>query len=123
MNHLGIVSWSTPLRHFLWCLAINPHVESLYIVVEKVFPNDSARIMEVLNIKPGREIGWILHALFQEVLDLPERNTPEYLEQRAKELLVLDPVELAKLGEAGKEKKEEKEEGEVAEIRKKYNVK
>src|SRR5574343_1407604 len=32
---------------------------------------DGAKIMEVLQIKPGREIGWILHALFDEVLDNP----------------------------------------------------
>ena len=84
---------------------------------------DGARIMEVLTIKPGREIGWILHALFNEVLDEPERNTAKYLETRAKALIALPSPELEKLGEAGKDKKEEKEEGEVAEIRKKYNVK
>jgi poly(A) polymerase/tRNA nucleotidyltransferase (CCA-adding enzyme) len=84
---------------------------------------DGARIMDVLNIKPGREIGWILHALFNEVLDNPDRNTAEYLESRAKELIVLDAKILADLGEAGKEKKEEKEVEEVWEIRKKYGVK
>lgn len=84
---------------------------------------DGAKIMEVLDIKPGREIGWILHALFNEVLDDPERNTIKYLQSRAKELIAQDLKELEKLGEAGKEKKEEKEEGEVREIRKKYNVK
>jgi len=84
---------------------------------------DGAQIMEVLAIKPGREIGWILHALFNEVLDDPERNTADYLEVRTRELIALDAGELEKLGEAGKEEKEKKEEGEVAEIRKKYNVK
>jgi poly(A) polymerase/tRNA nucleotidyltransferase (CCA-adding enzyme) len=84
---------------------------------------DGAKIMEVLNIKPGREIGWILHALFNEVLDEPEKNTSDYLENRAKALLALDHKELEKLGEAGKETKAEKEAGEVAEIRKKYGVK
>jgi len=84
---------------------------------------DGARIMEVANIKPGREIGWILHALFNEVLDDPEKNTAAYLEGRTKELLTLDTKELERLGEAGKETKAEKEEGEVSAIRKKYNVK
>lgn len=84
---------------------------------------DGARIMEVAQIKPGREIGWILHALFEEVLDHPELNNADYLEKRTKELLVLPPEELKKLGEAGKEKKDEKEEGEVGAIRKKYGVK
>lgn len=84
---------------------------------------DGARIMEVLAIKPGREIGWILHALFNEVLDDPEKNTANYLENRAKALLAINPKELERLGEAGKETKAEKEEGEVSAIRKKYNVK
>lgn len=81
------------------------------------------RIMEVGSIKAGREIGWTLHALFNEVLDHPEKNTTEYLESRTKELLLLDPKELARLGKEGKGKKEEKEEGEVSAIRKKYGVK
>lgn len=84
---------------------------------------DGARIMEILQIKPGREVGWILHALFNEVLDDPERNTGEYLERRSKELLQLDVTQLEKLGKAGKELKEEKEEEEIIAIRKKYGVK
>ncbi len=84
---------------------------------------DGAKIMAVLEIKPGREIGWILHALFNEVLDDPDRNTAEYLERRAKELIKFDPKELEKLGEAGKGKKDEVEEEEVSAIRKKYGVK
>ncbi len=84
---------------------------------------DGAKIMEILSIKPGREIGWILHALFNEVLDDPEKNTVEYLEGRTKELLTLPTKELEQLGEAGKEKKEGEEEKEVGAIRKKYGVK
>lgn len=84
---------------------------------------DGAKIMDVTNTKPGKEIGWTLHALFDEVLEHPELNTSEYLENRAKELIILPKDELEKLGEAGKEKKEEKEESEVGAIRKKYGVK
>ncbi len=84
---------------------------------------DGSKIMEVLNIKPAREIGWILHALFDEVLDEPEKNSAEYLEARAKELIALDSKELEKLGEAGKDTKSEKEVEEVRAIRKKYGVK
>ena len=32
------------------------------------------RVMEVAGIVPGRKIGWILHALLEEVLDEPTRN-------------------------------------------------
>jgi hypothetical protein len=84
---------------------------------------NGARLMEVTGEKPSPRIGWILHALFEEVLDDPEKNTADNLERRAKELAAEDPKFLQKLGEAGKDAKAEKEAGEVAEIRKKYGVK
>ena len=84
---------------------------------------DGAGIMSAANLKPGREIGWILHALFNEVLDNPEKNTADYLKQRAIALYTLPRRELEQLGEAGKEKKEAEEKGEVSAIRKKYGVK
>jgi len=84
---------------------------------------DGARIMEMAEEKPGPRIGFILHALLEEVLDDPKKNTKKYLEDRAAELIKLPEKELQKLGEAGKEKKEEEEEKELAEIRKKYWVK
>lgn len=84
---------------------------------------DGARIMEVTRETPGPRIGFILHALLEEVLDEPKKNTEEYLESRAKELAALPEIELKKLGEAGKEKKTEEEEREVGEIRKRHFVK
>ena len=84
---------------------------------------DGAKIMEVTKEKPGPRIGWILHALFEEVLEDPALNTAEYLEQRTKELAAIPPEKLQKLGAAGKETKEKKEGEEIAEIRKKYCVK
>ncbi|MDO8520802.1 MAG: CCA tRNA nucleotidyltransferase [bacterium] len=84
---------------------------------------DGAKIMGATGEKPSPRIGWILHALFEEVLESPELNTEEYLLGRTKKLAALAPEELQKQGEAGKDKKEEKEAGEVAEIRKKYGVK
>jgi poly(A) polymerase/tRNA nucleotidyltransferase (CCA-adding enzyme) len=84
---------------------------------------DGAHIMEIASIPAGREVGWILHALFDEVLDNPEKNTSEYLDERTHELLALPKEELERLGEEGRDKKSEKEEEEVSAIRKKYNVK
>lgn len=84
---------------------------------------DGAKVMEVTGEKPSRRIGWVLHALFEEVLENPELNTAEHLEKRTKELVALPPEELQKLGEAGKDKKEEKEQAEVGAIRKRYGVK
>lgn len=43
-------------------------------------------VMEILEIKPGRRVGEVLKALFEEVLDDPGKNDPEYLKKRAKEL-------------------------------------
>jgi tRNA nucleotidyltransferase (CCA-adding enzyme) len=79
-------------------------------------------LMEVTREKPGPRLGWMLHALLEEVLDEPERNNKDYLENRAQELSRLDDRELAALGQEGKEKKEEFEEQNIKDIRKKYFV-
>jgi poly(A) polymerase/tRNA nucleotidyltransferase (CCA-adding enzyme) len=83
---------------------------------------DGARIMEKFHMQPGPVIGWTLNALLEEVLDDPERNTPEYLDKRAEELLAMPPAKLKKLGESGKQKREEKEDQEVREIMEKHHV-
>ena len=82
---------------------------------------DGSKILE-LGEKPSPRIGWILHALLEEVLDDPKKNTEEYLENRTKELTKLDEKELKVLGEQGKERKEEEDEAAVAELRKKHHV-
>ena len=79
--------------------------------------------MDVSREKPGPKIGWVLHALLEEVLDDPTLNTTEYLENKASELMKLSKRELKKLGEQGKEKKDSEEEKELAIIRKKHHVK
>lgn len=83
---------------------------------------DGTRLIEILKDKPGPKIGYILHALLEEVLEDPKLNSEEYLENRAKELFKLDEKDLKKLGEEGKLKKEEKDEVEVKKIRGKYWV-
>ncbi len=80
-------------------------------------------IIKTTGITPGPKIGWILHALLEEVLDDPTKNTEEYMQKRVKELAELSENELKILGEAGKEKKEEKEAKEIGEIRKRHWVK
>ncbi len=84
---------------------------------------DGAKIMEISKEAPGPKIGFILHALLQETLDDPEKNSFEYLEKRAGELTALSLEELKKKSDEGKEKKELAEEEELAEIRKKHGVK
>ncbi|MEK7535709.1 MAG: CCA tRNA nucleotidyltransferase [Patescibacteria group bacterium] len=73
--------------------------------------------------KGGPWMGWVLHALLEEVLDDPEKNTSEYLDKTAKSLASRPDEELKALGEKGKETKESAEEAELSEIRKKYGVK
>ncbi len=50
---------------------------------------DGTDIMEALQIKPGPVIGKLLHLLFEEVLEDPQKNNREYLLNRAK---VLSPT-------------------------------
>ncbi len=48
----------------------------------KVCGND---VMEVLNISPGPEVGQVLKALFEEVLEDPEKNNSDYLLNKIKQ--------------------------------------
>jgi len=82
---------------------------------------DGGKLME-LGEKPGPRMGWVLHALLEEVLDEPTKNAPEYLEKTARNLLTMSDAELKKLGEAGKERKEEEDEAAVKALRTKHHV-
>jgi poly(A) polymerase/tRNA nucleotidyltransferase (CCA-adding enzyme) len=84
---------------------------------------DGNRLMELLDMKPGPKIGFILHALLEEVLDEPSKNTEEWLGNKAKELNALSEKELEELGKKAKETKEEVERKEIEVIRKKWFVK
>jgi tRNA nucleotidyltransferase (CCA-adding enzyme) len=82
---------------------------------------NGAKIIE-LGEKPGRRIGWILHALLEEVLDDPTKNTGTYLEKRVMELMRMPEVELQKLGEQGKDRREEEDEVAIKKLREKHHV-
>lgn len=88
----------------------------------KTLKIDGAKIMEIISEKPGKKIGLILHALFEEVIDDGNKNTEEYLKNRAKELNSLSEKELQDLANAGKEKMQDKNEEELIEIKKKFKV-
>ena len=83
---------------------------------------DGKTVMEEAGEAPGPRIGWILHALLEDVLDDPKRNTEEYLKNRATELSKLSDEELRKIGESGKERRAEEDAAAVAELRKKHHV-
>jgi len=89
----------------------------------KMLQVDGSRVMEVLKITPGPRVGWILSALLEEVLDNPEKNSREFLEEKIKDLNELKDSELKKISEAAKDKKDEFESGLEEDIKKKYYVK
>jgi len=84
---------------------------------------DGAKVMDVTRETPGPRIGWMLHALLEDVLEDPKLNTEEYLNKRTLELAKMSDKKLKEIGESGKKKKEKEEEKEVAEIRKRHWVK
>lgn len=83
---------------------------------------DGTYLMEVLHMKPGPRMGWILNALLEEVLDDPKKNTKEHLSDLVKSLDMLGDVELKALGERGKEKKDKLEIEEIKRLHVKHGV-
>ncbi len=83
---------------------------------------DGKRAMEVTGENPGPRIGWLLHALLEDVLDDPARNTADYLETKIVALSKLPDEQLKAIGIEAKSKKEEAEEADLEEIRKRHFV-
>ncbi len=83
---------------------------------------DGEFMIKDIGIKPGPRMGWILHALLEEVLEYPKKNTVEYLKDKVLELDKLPDASLRTLGEKAKEAKEELEEEEVAKLHEKHGV-
>ena len=83
---------------------------------------NGSRLMKAFHMKPGPNIGNVLNALLEEVLEDPQRNTETYLDSRTLELLELSAKELSRLGDSGKTKKDEAEDIEIAKILAKNKV-
>ena len=83
---------------------------------------DGARIMEKLHVQPGPRIGWMLHALLEEVLEDPKKNSHEHLDARVTELNTLEDKALKELGDSGMKRREEEEEAELQKILEKHHV-
>jgi len=79
-------------------------------------------IMLELGLPAGRRLGYILHALLEEVLEDSSLNTREYLMKRTLELSILTDDELRERAEAGKNKRDEIEDSEIQQIRKRHKV-
>jgi tRNA nucleotidyltransferase (CCA-adding enzyme) len=83
---------------------------------------DGLKLME-LGVERGPRIGAVLHALLEEVLDEPEKNTDEYLVTRVTELNKLSDIELEELGKQGKNRLEEEDDKVIQELKAKHKVK
>lgn len=88
----------------------------------KLLKINGDKIMEISGEKPGKKLGYILHALLEEVLIDPTKNTAQYLETRVSELLKLSEAELIALAEAGKEKQASEEAAALRAIAREYKV-
>lgn len=102
------------LRHLKYIIDKVSH-DPISVKMLKVGGED---VMKELDAKPGPKIGLILNYLLAEVIDDPNKNTKEYLEQRIHKLDKKTPEELKK----SLEKIEKAVEDEEKERMKKYYV-
>ncbi|GAI31203.1 unnamed protein product, partial [marine sediment metagenome] len=79
-------------------------------------------LIKDMGIKPGPRMGWILHALLEEVFDNPAKNNKKHLLELVKSLDQLPDGALRALGERGKEKKEELEDKEIEKLHTKHGI-
>lgn len=88
----------------------------------KMLKINGNRIMELSGERPGKKLGYILHALLEEALEDSSKNTAEYMEKRALELLQLPETELEQLALAGKRRQAEEEQAALKDIAREHKV-
>jgi hypothetical protein len=88
----------------------------------KMLKINGDKIMDITGEKPGRKLGYVLHALLEEALDDAMLNTEKYMEKRALELLQLPESELKVLAEAGKAKQAQEEAAALKDIAREHRV-
>ncbi len=93
--------------------------EPLSVKDLKIDGND---VMEILKIKSGPKIGWLLNALLQEILENPQKNEKQYLSDELKNLNKLSENELKSLADEGKKNANLYNEQSETELKKKYFV-
>ena len=89
----------------------------------KMLKVNGGDVMKVAKIEPSPKVGFILAVLLEEVLDDPQKNTREYLEEKIKKLSQLSEKELKRMSEKAKETKLEYESEEEGKIKEKHHVK
>ena len=88
------------LRHFRY-IVDKVSKDPISVKMMKIDGND---VMKILDIAPGPKVGIILNALLSEVLDNPEKNNKEKLENRVTELDKYSVSELADMIKKADEK-------------------
>lgn len=83
---------------------------------------DGEYMINMLHMKPGPRMGWILNALLEEVLEDPSKNTKGHLSEIIKDIDSLKDNELKMLGHKGKNKKEELEHEQIKKLHAKHGV-
>jgi len=79
-------------------------------------------IMEMFDLKPGKQIGYLLKALMNITLETPENNNKEYLVEQVTQYLKLPLDELQKMAESGEQAIDDAEKEEIRKIRRKHKV-
>ncbi len=79
-------------------------------------------LMKILKIEPGPKIGYILNILLDEVLDDPQKNSKNYLSERALKLNDESLAKLEKKCKIAQAKTQEVAEEEFKGIKRKYRV-
>lgn len=83
---------------------------------------DGNDVIRETDETPGPRIGWILHALLEEVLDNPDINEKDTLLSQAEELSTLSDSKLEEKGTKGQREKKRLEEKAIKDIRNRYHV-
>ena len=83
---------------------------------------DGEYMIKELGMNPGPRMGWILHALLEEVLDDPNKNDIDYLVKRIEGFEKMNDDELKALGEKAKLQKDILEENEITRLHQKHSV-
>lgn len=83
---------------------------------------DGGDVIRETSEKPGPRVGWILHALLEEVLEDPSKNKREFLINEAVKMTAFNDADLRRVGESGKERRAQEEAEAIKDIDKKYYV-
>src|SRR3989338_1939574 len=109
------------LRHFQF--RVEKILREEEVPTPKMLKINGEDVMKILGIQPGPKVGHVLEVLLQEVMDNPDKNIREQLEERVAELGKLSDEELVKIADEAESKVEMVEDERVSEIKAKYYVK